>query len=440
MNATSHKEDTPTVFSTIDAVVFDLDGTLTQSEEGIFNCVTYALEKMGLPVPTGDALRAFIGPPLVWSFRHLCGMSDADARRGVELYRERYTTVGLFENRVYPGIRRLLRMLKARGAYVAVATGKPQEPARRIMEYFGLARYFDAIVGPTPEYDSSDKQLLITRALNGHTGRAVMVGDRKFDVEGAKAVGIASVGVGYGYGTKDELRGAGCDAYVPTVQALIDLLCPAQEPPKGAFISMEGLDGSGKTTQLKLMLDGLDRWGYEVALTREPGGCPISEKIRGVVLGRENVGMCAETEALLYAASRAQLVRQVIRPEMAAGKLVVSDRFVDSSVAYQGGGRSLGVSRVLAMNAPAVDGTLPCATVYLKIDHETSLARRCAVSVPDRIEMEEASFFGRVEAGYEELIANDPHRFLVVDATGTPEAIGKEVLTRVLARLAEEEA
>ena len=198
---------------------------------------------------------------------------------------------------------------------------------------------------------------------------------------------------------------------------------------------MEGLDGSGKGTQLERLTDALDRYGFEVKLSREPGGSPIGEKIRQILLDRENAEMTAETEALLYAAARAQHVREVIRPAVAEGKVLLCDRFLDSSVAYQGGGRNLGVDEVLAINAPAVEGTLPAATVFLDLDHRTSLARRTAASEPDRLEMEKESFFARVEEAYHQLISRDPDRYIVVDARGDREEIAREIAGKVLGRL-----
>ena len=421
------------------AVIFDLDGTLTRSEEGIWNCVRHAADRMGFPQPDADTLRKFVGPPLMYSFQTYMGMSEEQARAAVTAYRERYTRVGLFENRVYPGIRRLLRTLRREGWHIGIATGKPQDSSERIIEHFGLARYFDRIVGPDGVTNRSEKDWLIRHALPESYDEAWMVGDRCFDIEGGRSVGIHTVGVGYGYGSEEELRAAGCEAWVPTVDALIELLCPGAERPRGAFLSIEGLDGSGKSTQIGLLTDALDRWGFEVVHSREPGGCPIAEKIRSVILDTENVGMTAETEALLYAASRAQHVRQVIRPVIASGRVLLCDRYVDSSVAYQGGGRQLGVERVLDINAPAVDGTLPLATVYLDITHQESLRRRLAASAPDRIELEGDSFHARVEQAYRELIARDPGRFVVVDATRTPEEIGQAAAAEVIRRLVKEE-
>ena len=424
------------------AVIFDLDGTLTRSEEGIWNCVKYAAEKLGFPEPDAPTLRKFIGPPLGYSFREYLGMDDATADKAVETYRERYNVVGLFENRVYTGIRRLLRTLKQEGWYIGIATGKPQKTAERVVAYFGLDKFVDKLCGPTADH-RADKVELIRTALPAdwdyEHDEAWMVGDRKFDVEGAIGAGVKSIGVGYGYGSEEELREAGCTQYCATVEEMIDFLCPGVTPPQGAFLSMEGLDGSGKGTQIRLLTDALDRFGFELVLSREPGGCPISEKLRDIVLDKNNTEMDDITEAIIYAASRAQHVRQVIRPAIKAGKVMFSDRFVDSSVAYQGGGRQLGVQKILDINAPAVDGTLPMATVYLDVDHETSLKRRAAATELDRMELEGDSFHARTEAGYRELIRRDPERFIVVDATRTPEEIGKEVAQKVLARLMEAE-
>ena len=149
-------------------VIFDLDGTLTRSEEGIWNCVRYAAEKLGFPVPDAATLRKFIGPPLGWSFMEYMGMSEEMANKAVSTYRERYEAVGLFENRVYPGIRRLLRRLKRDGWYIGIATGKPQRSSERIIEHFGLNRYITKIVGPK-DGRGADKELLIRQALHrGH--------------------------------------------------------------------------------------------------------------------------------------------------------------------------------------------------------------------------------------------------------------------------------
>ena len=424
----------------VKAVLFDLDGTLTQSEEGIWNCVRHAAAKMGIEAPDEGTLRKFVGPPLVYSFQEYLGMSEQDAWQAVAFYRERYNSIGLFENRVYPGVRRLLTRLKRAGYYVAIATGKPQEPTERILAKFGLDKFFDKVAGTRPEDASAGKVGLIRKVLPEHYDSAVMVGDTRFDMEGAHQAGIDCIGVGYGYGGEAELRAAKCGAYAATVEELEELLCAGTPKVRGMFLSMEGPDGSGKTTQMNLLEDRLLRYGFDVKRTREPGGCPVAEKIRQLVLDPANPEMCDVTEALLYAAARAQHVHEVIRPSVAAGKLVLSDRFVDSSVAYQGGGRELGVAEVQQINAPAVAGMMPDATVYLYIDHVTAMKRRSAASTLDRLEMQADSFHGRVEAAYRKMIAEDTGRFLTVDATKSPEEVAEQVWVKVWARLTEAEA
>ena len=414
-------------------VLFDLDGTLTQSEEGIWNCVRHTLRTMGIPEPDAETLRKYIGPPLLWSFRNLAGMGEEEALRAIEIYRGRYNTAGLFENRVYPGIRAALRRLKKAGVRMGVVTGKPALPTGKILEHFGLRKFFDSVV--CARDNQADKEAMIRSSLPEGFGEAWMVGDRKFDMEGGVRAGIRTLGVLWGYGSEGELRESGAEALARSPREMAEILCPGAQEAPGAFLSMEGPDGSGKGTQLKRLRETLDRFGFEVLPTREPGGTPIGEKIRQILLDRENAGMTDETEALLYAASRAQHVREVIRPAVAAGKVVLCDRFVDSSVAYQGGGRQMGIDRVWRINEPAVDGTLPDLTVYLDIDHRTAMARRVAASTPDRMEMEAESFHARVEEGYHQLIEMDPDRFAVVNAAGDRDSIAAEVARRVLEKL-----
>ena len=233
---------------------------------------------------------------------------------------------------------------------------------------------------------------------------------------------------------------SGCDVYCETVEDIIRHLCPDEAPMAGMFLSMEGMDGSGKTTQMNAMADALDRWGFEVVRSREPGGCAISEKIRALLLDPENKAMDDTTEAILYAAARAQHVRQVIRPALQAGKTVLCDRFVDSSVAYQGGGRQLGVDTVLTINRQAVDGTMPNLTIYLDIAQEAAMRRRAASSKLDRIEQADDGFRERTEAAYHELIRREPARFVVVDAAKSAEEVSREMTEKVIQRLMEAEA
>ena len=414
-------------------ILFDLDGTLTQSEEGIWNCAKHAAKGMGFPEPDAATLRKFIGPPLLHSFRTYLGMTEEQAEEAQRIYRARYTTVGMYENRVYPGIRTMLRTLWQQGAKLGVVTGKPAYPTGKILEHFGFDRFLSAVVCASDA--RAEKVHLIREALPEDYGEAWMVGDRCFDMEGGKAAGVHTLGVTYGYGTEQELLETGAEKIAHTPTEILDILCPEAERSRGAFLTVEGLDGSGKGTQIERLTDALDRWGFEVVHTREPGGTPIGEKIREILLDRENTGMTDVTEALLYAASRAQHVREKILPEVARGRVVLCDRYLDSSVAYQGGGRQLGIDEVLAINAPAVEGAMPDLTVYLDLDHRESLRRRCAASEPDRLEAEAESFHARVEDGYHQLIARDPDRFVVVDAGKTRDEIAAEIQEQVLTRL-----
>ena len=418
-------------------VLFDLDGTLTQSEEGIWNCAKHAAREMGFPEPDAATLRKFIGPPLLHSFREYLGMTAEQAEEAQRIYRARYTTVGMYENRVYPGIRTMMRMLWKAGFKLGVVTGKPAYPTGRILEYFGLDRYLSCVVCASD--GRAEKVHLIQDALPGDYGEAWMVGDRCFDMEGGVQAGIHTIGVTYGYGSEQELLETGAEKLAHTPVEIAEILCPDAPKPRGAFLTVEGLDGSGKGTQIDRLSDALDRWGFEVIHSREPGGTPIGEKIREILLDKGNAGMTAETEALLYAASRAQHVRQKILPAVAEGKVVLCDRYLDSSVAYQGGGRQLGIDQVLAINEPAVKGAAPDLTVYLEIGHRKALERRCAASEPDRMEMEADSFHARVEDGYHQLIARDPERFIVVDAEKSRDEIAEEIREKVLERLMENE-
>lgn len=418
-------------------VFFDLDGTLTRSEEGIWNCARYAAERMGFPLPDEETLKKWIGPPLIWSFRNLMGMTEEQAWEAQKIYRERYTTVGKYENRVYPGIRNLLRALRSAGVHLGVVTGKPEAPTRDILAHFGLWKFMERLACATDA--KAEKDHLIRSVMPEGAAEVWMAGDRKYDMEGGVGAGVHTLGVTWGYGSEEELRTAGAERIAHTPWEAAEILCPGAEKPKGAFLSMEGLDGSGKSTQIEKLTDTLDRYGFEVVHSREPGGTPIGEKIREILLSRENEEMTDVTEALLYAAARAQHVRERIRPAVKDGKVLLCDRFLDSSVAYQGGGRRLGVDQVLAINRPAVEDTLPLLTVYLDLDYRTSLRRRSEASQLDRLEAEKEDFHARVEAGYHELISRNPERYAAVDARGDREEIAGKIAERVLEKLMAEE-
>ena len=418
-----------------DAVLFDLDGTLTCSEQGIIQSMRYAMDKLGEEIPPEIDMRCIIGPPLMESFHRIFGLSEEKSREGIVYYREQFDRSGMYQYTVYPHIRSILQMLREGGAYVALATSKPDRPTRAVLDHFGLTHYFDRIVGEVDDEHTLDKPELIRRALPDKCRRAVMVGDRFYDIEGAQANGIDSIGVSYGFGGEEELLHCGATHIVPDTEALRALLCPGAEIPRGFFLTVEGLDGSGKTTQVDRLEQGLRDYGFSVLRTREPGGCQISEDIRKIILSTENMEMSAECEALLYAAARAQHVRQVIRPAVERGQLVLCDRFADSSVAYQGGGRELGVDEVTEINEMAVGEMQPDATVYLQVDHLKALARRHNASSLDRIEIESADFHERVEHAYERIIRDNRKRFLVIDGEQEIDAVAEETLRAVLKRL-----
>lgn len=198
---------------------------------------------------------------------------------------------------------------------------------------------------------------------------------------------------------------------------------------QGLFITMEGPDGSGKSTQIEAIKRFFEDRGEKVVVTREPGGTHISEKIRALLLDRDNAEMNPMAEALLYAASRAQLVSQVIKPALEEGTHVICDRFVDSSIAYQGFGRELGDS-VAVINAYAVNNCMPDATFLMKLNPEIGKSR-IRTSDQDRMEMEKMEFHNKVFAGYEALELEFPDRIVGVDATRNIEEISDEILAHV---------
>jgi phosphoglycolate phosphatase len=195
-------------------VFFDLDGTLTDPREGIVNCFEYALSRLGIAIDPGIRLESYIGPPMRDALRELCGGDDR-VESAVEIYRERFATVGLFENRLYDGIRECLESLAAEADSIHVVTSKPTVYSERIVEHFDLRRYFCAVYGSHLDGRFSDKTELLARVLEREgisSARAVMIGDRKFDMLGAANHGIRALGVLWGYGTKQELLAAGADA------------------------------------------------------------------------------------------------------------------------------------------------------------------------------------------------------------------------------------
>jgi dTMP kinase len=185
---------------------------------------------------------------------------------------------------------------------------------------------------------------------------------------------------------------------------------------KGLFITFEGLDGCGKSTQMELLAEALAERGYAVSVTREPGGTPLGEAIRDMLLDPRHYGMSARAETLLYAAARAHLVEQVIRPALEDGQIVLCDRYLDSSLAYQGYGRGLGSDYILLVNDWGTNGLYPDLTLFLDLDDAVRATRLAAV--PDRLEAENEEFHQRVARGYRELLMLHRHRIRRVDANG----------------------
>ena len=402
-----------------DWFLFDLDGTLTESGEGIKRSAAYALEKMGREVPSEEVLRTFVGPPLLESMMRCCSMTEDEARTAVKHYRERYGEVGWKENRVYPFIAQLLRGIKRRGGHIALVTAKPEPFSVRIADYFGFSKYLDAISAVSLKDNSSEKEALISRALPGDLPRAkaVMVGDRIFDRDGALKSGTAFAGVLYGYGNENEV---GKDA-AKTPRELWDALIGGPVD-RGVFITFEGADGSGKSTQYRLAAEYLARMGFELTISREPGGCLISEKIREILLDNANSGMTPVTEALLYAAARAQHLNDTVLPALENGSLVLCDRYLDSSIAYQGYGRELTEALVRQINMPATNGLESDLTLLYALPAEDSRARVLRQGAPDRLESEGIDFTERVNTGYGEL-AKDTNRVKTISARGDIETV-----------------
>ena len=211
-----------------DIIFFDLDGTITDSGDGIKNSAAYALNKFGIPVPSRDELNKFIGPPLVGSFRNLFGMSDEDADLAVVYYREYYAVKGIFENSLYDGVTDMLEALKNAGKTIVLATSKPEIYANQILKYFNIYDYFTHVCGAEMDHKRTDKHEVIEYALEtaGVTDRSrvIMVGDRHHDIDGAKKSHLDSIGVTFGYGSFDELTEAGADHVVNDTKELTELL------------------------------------------------------------------------------------------------------------------------------------------------------------------------------------------------------------------------
>ena len=211
-------------------LLWDQDGTLTDSKDGILRCIQYALEQCGCPEADQTKLFPYVGPPLYVSFHDMMGMSQEQTTFAIEKYRERFSTVGMFENAVYEGIPELLENLNQAGYVLAVATSKPEVFARKSLAHFGLAKYFSVIAGSDIRNETETKADVIRKALcrlglSEHAPtETVMIGDRKHDIIGAHACNIPCIGVRYGYAQGDELEAYGADTIVSTVAELKQIL------------------------------------------------------------------------------------------------------------------------------------------------------------------------------------------------------------------------
>ena len=200
---------------------------------------------------------------------------------------------------------------------------------------------------------------------------------------------------------------------------------------KALFIVFEGLEGSGKSTQAGLLASRLLEAGYEITATREPGGTRIGELIRQITHSKDNVDLTAVAESCLMAASRAQHVREIIRPALDSGKIVISDRFVDSSLAYQGYGRELGEGKITALNKMAVEEVIPDIVIFLDVLPEIGFKRRNGTSKIDRLDLQQNDFYLRVYEGYIKLAGKNKDKYFVVDSSKSIEEVSRVIWQKV---------
>lgn len=203
------------------------------------------------------------------------------------------------------------------------------------------------------------------------------------------------------------------------------------------FITLEGPEGSGKTTAVKEAVKKLEEMGYQIVQTREPGGTPIAEQIRNVILDKENTKMDARTEALLYAASRRQHLVEKVWPSIKEGKIVICDRYLDSSLAYQGGARGLGIEEILSINMFATEGTFPDLTLLFDIDPNVGLNRIAsnADREVNRLDLEKLEFHQKVRSTFLTLANRYKDRYVIIDASKSKEEVAKATLEAILSRL-----
>ena len=207
------------------AIFFDLDGTLTDSGEGIINCAAFALETLGLDVPDRVTMRCFVGPPLRDTFMKF-GVREDQTEEAIRIYRSRYLPIGKYENKPYPGVIELLERLRAEGHHLYVATSKPESTAMDVMNHFDIAKYFTLICGATMDGSREEKSQVIAYLLSliDSPSQAIMVGDTAFDVTGAAAHGIPTIGVSWGYGSVEDMERSGAIGIAHTMDELYEML------------------------------------------------------------------------------------------------------------------------------------------------------------------------------------------------------------------------
>ena len=210
-----------------DYLLFDLDGTLTDSKEGLFKSFQYALSHYGIEENNEDNLKRFIGPPAHYAFCEFYNFNEKDAIDAVAVFRERFESIGIFENKLYDGVFDMLKTLKSKGKKLALATAKPEHSAWVVLNHFNIAQFFDVVSAATRENRDHNKTKILEKAISElgcNANDAVMIGDRKFDILAAKELDIKTIGVKYGYAPKGELEACGCDYIIDTVLELLNLL------------------------------------------------------------------------------------------------------------------------------------------------------------------------------------------------------------------------
>ncbi|MFQ9515987.1 MAG: HAD-IA family hydrolase [Eubacterium sp.] len=211
-----------------EVIIFDLDGTLSNSKEGITKSVQYALSKLGIQENDLNHLEHFIGPPLTEELIRTYGMSIEEADKGLKYYRERYVPIGIYETEIYPGTEEMLKNLKRSGKYIAMATSKPQEMAEEVLKYLKIYNYFDLVMGAELHGPRQSKQAVLEALFEKleikDKKKYIMIGDTCFDIDGAKAVGIDAIGVSYGFGDRKEMLKHGALAIVDNAEELLESL------------------------------------------------------------------------------------------------------------------------------------------------------------------------------------------------------------------------